>query len=164
MVRMLLIIVFIMMALFAGCQRAAGVPEIDVTEVWSRPVAVSPAEAAAASPDSGMANMHHTGSNGVIYMVVENRGSADRLLRAHSEVCVVTEIHQTIMAGDRMMMQQTEGGLEIPAHGQVTLAPRGHHLMLIDLKRSLAVGDSFEVHLEFEKSGAKTVFSKVRQP
>jgi len=152
-----------MLALFTSCQRAPEVPEISINEVWSRPVAVLAASAGTSS-DSGMASMHHTGSNGVVYLIVENRGSADRLLRAHSEVCAVTEIHQTIMEGDRMMMQQAEGGLAIPARGNVTLAPRGHHIMLIDLQRSLAAGDSFEVHLEFEKSGVKTVFSKVRQP
>ena len=152
----------LMIMLATGCQRASNTVEISVEEIWSRPVMVAASEALA---DSAMANMPHTGSNGVVYLVVKNRGgAADRLLRAHANVCETTELHETIMDGDRMMMQPAENGFEVPAQGQVKLEPAGRHIMLMSLKRSLAVGDSIELHLNFEKSGTKTVFSVVRQP
>lgn len=145
------------LALGTGCQRVSDKAEISVEEVWSRPVMVAEAGAAV--------NGHHTGSNGVVYLVIKNRGgAADRLLRAQTDACEVTEIHETIMEGDRMTMQPAENGIGIPARGSVKLEPRGRHIMLMGLKRSLAVGDSIELHLDFEKSGAKTVFSTVRQP
>lgn len=155
----------LMIALAAGCQRVPNTAEISIEEIWSRPVMVSHEGHAGMMADSSMANMHHSGSNGVVYLVVQNRGGvADRLLRARAEVCETTELHETIMDGDRMMMQPVENGIEIPAQSSAKLEPRGRHLMLIGLKRSLAVGDSVELHLDFEKSGTKTVFSAVRQP
>lgn len=147
----------ILMMSFMGCKSASEAPEIVIHNAWSRPVAVH-----AMPADSGAAP--HSGSNGVVYLEIENRGGADRLLRAHSEVCEVTELHQTIMSDGRMMMQLAEGGLEIPLRGKVALAPRGHHIMLLDMKHALAAGDSFAVQLEFEKSGTQTVFSHVQQP
>jgi copper(I)-binding protein len=63
-----------------------------------------------------------------------------------------------------MMMRPVEGGIEIPAQGSVKLEPSGRHIMLIGLKSSLAIGDSIELRLDFEKSGTKTVFSIVRLP
>lgn len=152
----------LMIMLAAGCQRASNTAEISVEEVWSRPVMVAASEAMA---DSAMTKTPHTGSNGVVYLMVKNRGgAAERLLRAHTNVCETTELHETIMDGDRMKMQPAENGFEVPAHGQVKLEPRGRHIMLMGLKHSLAVGDSIELHLDFEKSGTKTVFSVVRQP
>ncbi|MDZ7269446.1 MAG: copper chaperone PCu(A)C [candidate division KSB1 bacterium] len=154
------VLVFLVILGLAGCQRGAQVPELVISEVWSRPVAL-------AQPDSGaaMEQMHHAGSNGVVYLQIENRGAAaDRLLRATSEVCAVTELHETIMQGDRMRMQPVTSGLEVPAHGRLQLSPGGHHIMLMNLKRDLAAGDSIAVLLEFEKSGSQTVFSHVRQP
>lgn len=146
----------LMMMIFASCRRGPEASEIVVRDAWSRPVAVSHAQHDTTA--------HHSGSNGVVYLEIENRGGGDRLLRAHSEVCEVTELHQTIMNDGRMMMQMAEGGLEIPSRGKVALAPRGHHIMLIDMKHALAAGDSFAVQLEFEKSGTKTVYSHVQQP
>lgn len=152
-------------ALGIGCQRSSDTAEISIEAAWSRPVLVPAAEQHGAMTDSATANMHHAGSNGVVYLVINNRGgAADRLLRAHAEVCEVTEIHETVMEGDRMMMRPAAGGIEIPARGSAKLEPRGRHIMLMGLKRSLAAGDSIELHLDFEKSGTKTVFSIVQQP
>ena len=156
----------LMLVAFAiGCQRVPNTAEVNIEEIWSRPVMVSHDGDAGMMADSGMAKMHHSGSNGVVYLVIQNRGgAADRLLRARAEICETTELHETIMDGDRMMMQPVENGIEIPAQSSAKLEPRGRHLMLIGLKRSLAVGDSVELYLDFEKSGTKTVFSAVRQP
>lgn len=155
----------LLLTLSLGCQRGSDEADIIVEDIWSRPVMVSHEGHAGMTADSGMANMQHTGSNGVVYLVIKNRGgAADRLLRAYSEVCEAVEIHETIMDGDRMTMRLAENGIEIPKQGSAKLEPAGRHIMLMGLKRSLAVGDSIELHLDFEKSGTKTVFSTVRQP
>lgn len=151
--------------LLAGCRQSSPDPAISIAEVWSRPVMVAHESRANLGSDSAMAAGSHSGMNGVVYLTLKNDGgSADRLLRAQTEVCTVTEIHRTMMKGDRMSMQHITGGIEIPAHGSVQLKPKDYHIMLMGLKRSLAVDDSFAVQLEFEKSGVKTVFSKVREP
>jgi copper(I)-binding protein len=152
----------VMLVLSAGCQRVSDKPEISIEAVWSRPVLLAES---GTMTDGATANGHHAGSNGVVYLMIHNRGgAADRLLRARAEVCEATEIHETIMDGDRMMMQPVENGITIPAQGSAKLEPRGRHIMLMGLKRSLAIGDSIAVQLDFENSGTKTIFSVVRQP
>ncbi|MDZ7359659.1 MAG: copper chaperone PCu(A)C [candidate division KSB1 bacterium] len=150
----------LLIILSAGCQRPSDKAEISIAEIWSRPVMV-----AGAMTDSAAAHRHHAGANGVVYLTIQNSGSAaDRLLRVRTEICETVELHETIMDGDRMMMQPVENGIAIPAQGSTKLEPRGRHIMLMGLRRSLAVGDSIELHLDFEKSGTKTAFSTVRQP
>jgi protein SCO1/2 len=127
-------------------------PLIRVENVWSWP--------AKAYDENGK----KTGTGAVYLTLVNDSDSPDRLLRVHSEVAEVVEMHETKMVGDRMEMQPVTAGLEIPAHGQFEFKPRGSHLMLIGLNRSLEPGQRFAVVLEFEKSGAKTVYSEVRQP
>jgi copper(I)-binding protein len=61
-------------------------------------------------------------------------------------------------------MRQVEGGIDIPANGQVELKPGGFHVMLIGLTRDLNVGDSVQLTLTFEKAGQIPVTAQVRQP
>lgn len=139
----------LLLLFFLACQSANEPPQLALRAAWSRPVKVeNPAE----------------GVNGVVYMEIENHGGADRLLRAHANVCEVTEVHQTLMQDGRMHMQPIGAeGLAVPAHGKLKLAPGGNHIMLMQLKQSLQLGDSLEVHLDFAESGMKTVYSKIRE-
>jgi periplasmic copper chaperone A len=56
-----------------------------------------------------------------------------------------------------MMMRELADGLELPAGEVVTLAPGGLHLMFLDLPEPLEAGESFELVLEFEKAGTRTL-------
>ncbi len=135
--------------LLAAC--GASEPEITVEEVWSRP---------AATMGGG-----ETGGNGAVFMTLVNRGGeADRLVAAQADVAEVAELHESKMEGDVMKMQPVEGGIAVPAKGQVTLKPGGLHVMLIGLKQDLKEGDRFPLTLEFEKSGPRTVEAEVRMP
>ncbi len=127
-------------------------PQMRVENVWSWP--------AKAYEENGQ----KTGTGAVYLTLVNDSDSPDRLLRVHSEVAEVVELHETKMVGDRMEMKPVTEGLEIPAHGQFEFKPRGNHLMLIGLNRSLDPGQRFSIVLEFEKSGTDTVYSEVRQP
>jgi copper(I)-binding protein len=51
--------------------------------------------------------------------------------------------------------------IHIPAGGTVSLAPGGFHLMLMGPK-PLAVGDTVELVLTFEKAGKVTVKAEVK--
>ena len=51
------------------------------------------------------------------------------------------------LAGD---LRRRVDRLAVPARGELKLAPRGHHLMLMGLKRPLKAGDTITVHLRFE--------------
>jgi copper(I)-binding protein len=126
-------------------------PDIQVEDVWSRP---------AATMGGG-----ETGGNGAVFLILLNRGGeADRLIAAQADVAEVVELHESKMEGDVMKMQPVEGGIEVPAKGEVELKPGGYHVMLIGLKQDLNEGDRFPVTLEFEKSGSLIVEAEVRMP
>ncbi len=65
------------------------------------------------------------GANSAAYMVISNSGKeADRLVSAKADVSKAVEIHETVMDGDVMRMQAVQGGIEVPAGGQVELQAR----------------------------------------
>ncbi|MEZ5098837.1 MAG: copper chaperone PCu(A)C [Thermoleophilia bacterium] len=124
---------------------------------------------------------------GAAYMTITGGGDADRLIEAlaPTEIARLTEIHETVpvsevegaepmdgMEGDSMEGMDMEGGAEmtmrpvewidVPAGGSVALEPGGYHIMLVDLAKPLAVGDTFDLTLTFEQAGEQTVKVTVR--
>jgi hypothetical protein len=53
--------------------------------------------------------------------------------------------------------------VDVPAGGSAMLEPGGKHVMLIGLQKELATGDTFELTLNFEKSGSQTIQVEVQQ-
>jgi copper(I)-binding protein len=101
--------------------------------------------------------------NGAVYMELKNDGgAADAVLSADSDVADAVELHESKMEGDVMKMSPIEK-IEVPAGGATTLKPGGIHVMLIGLKGDLAVGDTFQLTLNFENSGAKTIDVEVKE-
>ena len=135
--------------ILAACEsQTPAVPKLRAENVWSRPA---------------MAMGHEMGVTGVVYMTLVNEGrGADRLIGAQTDVGTTAELHQTTMEGAVMKMKPVSNGIEIPAGGQVELKPGGYHMMLINLRRNLKLGDRFAVTLKFEKSGTMTVEAEVR--
>ena len=148
-----------------ACTQAPPAPAasqgLNAQNVWARPATMM-----GSMPMEGDAEqMQHGGANSAVYMVLANGGAAaDRLVAAQADVSNAVEIHETKMEGDVMRMTQVEGGIEVPAGGQVELKPGGYHVMLIGLTRDLAVGDTFPVTLEFESGKSLVVEAEVRQP
>ncbi len=106
-----------------------------------------------------------SGEVSAAYMLIENRGAADRLLSATTDAAGVVEIHMTQVDEQGVMrMRPLAEGLEIPANGSVALEPGGYHIMLMDLQRALAAGDTVELTLQFESGKAITVSAEVRAP
>jgi copper(I)-binding protein len=120
---------------------------IRIVDPWARP-----------------ATMMEGKSVSAVYMVIRNEGGqADRLIRAESDVAETVELHETKMEGGTMKMEPVQA-IDIPPGGQVELKPGGLHVMLIGLKRELAVGDRLTVTLYFEQAGVVTLEAEVRQP
>ena len=151
---------------------AATVQGVSAQDVWARAAKTMDMGEAmpAATEESQMAmgqdsQMQHGGANSAVYMVlVNNSAAADRLVAAQVDVSNVVEIHETKMEGDVMRMAPVEGGIEIPAGGQVVLKPGGYHVMLIGLKQDLNAGDTFPVTLQFQSGKTLIVEAEVRQP
>ena len=98
---------------------------------------------------------------GGAYFEIENRGAqADRLLRVSTPAAGSAEIHSMSMDGNMMRMRAV-AAMDIPPHATTALKPNGYHVMLLDLKRSLAVGDTVPLTLTFEKAGVVEVPARV---
>ena len=108
--------------------------DIEVKSAWARPT---------------VAGQMGTGA----FMQLMSRDGA-RLLGASSDVAGVVEIHEMAMEGNVMRMRPIRT-LDLPPGGTVELKPGGHHMMLMDLKRPLAVGEKIKVDLRLETRDKK---------
>ena len=98
---------------------------------------------------------------GAAYFAIENRGrDGDRLIRVQTPFADAAEIHSMTMDGNMMQMRAVSA-LDIAPHATTTLKPGGYHLMLVDLKRPLAVGDMVPLSLTFEKAGTIAIAARV---
>ncbi len=94
------------------------------------------------------------------FMVVESVVD-DRLIGGHSGVAERLETH-THLHEDGMMKMRRIPALEVPAGERVELKPGGLHVMLINPTRSLVVGESVNLTLQFEQAGEIDVQAVVR--
>ena len=85
---------------------------------------------------------------GGVYMDVRSPASA-RLVAASSSAAATAEIHHMRLENGVMKMSAV-AGVDLPPGQTVKLAPGGYHVMLIDLKKPLATGDSVPVILTIE--------------
>jgi periplasmic copper chaperone A len=91
------------------------------------------------------------------YLTIRNEGAApDRLTGGTADFAAV-EIHQMKSVHGVMEMRELKEGLAIPAHGSVTLAPGGYHLMFTHLAHPLSRGEVLKVRLDFEHAGSVPV-------
>ena len=99
------------------------------------------------------------------YMVIRNNGDEpDRLIGGAADFAGKVEIHEMAMDGEVMKMRQLADGLEIPAHGEVTLKPGGYHVMFMQMKEQLQPDTTRTIPLEFEKAGTIDVDATVLDP
>ncbi|MFT6914318.1 MAG: copper(I)-binding protein [Motiliproteus sp.] len=128
-------------AVFGGAALAA--PVIDIEGAWVRSLpAVSRVNSA--------------------YMKIHNRGDqADRLLSVRTPMAEVSEVHLSTMHDGMMQMQRVEGGIALPAGGQILLRSGGYHLMLMQLKDHPLEGESVMLYLTFEQTGEIAVEAPV---
>ncbi|MDR3605823.1 MAG: copper chaperone PCu(A)C [Oligoflexia bacterium] len=90
-----------------------------------------------------------TDDNTAAYFTLKNpTDQAISLVGGNSSVAKKVEIHNHIHKDGQMKMVHLES-LEIPAHGEVKLAPMGLHVMLIGLKDSFRKAKSVELTLKF---------------
>lgn len=86
-----------------------------------------------------------------------------KLVGASSPVAAVTEVHEMAMEKDVMKMRQVPG-VDLPAGKSVELKPGGYHVMLMDLKQQVKVGDTVPVTLVFEGKNGQRESQKVDAP
>jgi copper(I)-binding protein len=77
-----------------------------------------------------------------------------KLVSASSPAAGVVEIHEMVMDGNVMKMRAIPS-LELPAGKSVDLKPGGYHVMLMDLKKELKVGEIVPATLVIEGADKK---------
>jgi copper(I)-binding protein len=90
---------------------------------------------------------------GGAYMTIENKGAAPDRLTGGSADFATVEIHEMKTENGVMEMREVTGGLDIPAHGSVGLAPGGYHIMFTHLAHPLTKGETVKATFTFEHAG-----------
>ena len=81
------------------------------------------------------------------------------LVGARTDAASEVQLHETAEDGSGgMSMKEVEGGLDLPAGGELLLEPGGHNLMLMGIPEPLQPGDAVEITLEFE-DGTELAFT-----
>jgi len=133
--------IFLAALAFAAGARAA---ELRVSDAWIR---LLPGHL----PAAGYFTLHN------------DSGTAAKLVGARSDAFGDVMMHRTVTEGGNARMEGVDA-VALPAHGAVRFAPGGYHLMLMQAKPGLKVGDRVPMVLELE--GGRTIESpfEVRGP
>jgi len=99
-------------------------------------------------------------SGGAFFVVQNASPTSDKLIGAASPAAGSAEIHQMAMDGGMMKMRAVTA-VDIPSGGKLELKPGGYHLMLLDLKQPLKVGDKVPLTLTFQNAGTILVSVEV---
>lgn len=119
-------------------------PELELRDAWVR--ALPP-----------------TQPNTAAYLAIRNPGpEALKITAATAELAERVEIHTTREVDGYMRMQQLQH-LDLPAGGEVALAPGGTHLMLLGLARMPAVGETVELCLVLASGAQACTRAEVRR-
>jgi copper(I)-binding protein len=142
-----------------GCSTAAPAP-VETTAAAIVPTATDVWVKAAPELMDG------TGMTG-LFGVFENSSDEDIMILGGTADPALTktklDAHEVVKndAGE-MVMQETEGGIVIPANGSVTLKPGGYHVMFWDLLTPIAVGDDVVVTINFSNGTSLEVTAVAR--
>lgn len=102
--------------------------------------------------DNAWARPGDSGDNSAAYMDITNDGDADlTLVGVSGDVAGAVEVHESGADDEGMMQMEEIPELVIEAGETVSLEPGGYHIMMMDLEQDLAVGDTFQITLEFEE-------------
>ena len=125
------------LVLAAGCRAARGGSAAQGGVAVSHAVVPVPSSRAEAS----------------VFMVIENRtGGRLALVGGTSPDAESVRLHREIGG-----LMEPASAIDIPSGGRLRLVPGSYHLMLVNVGRSLAVGDTVTLHLSFEPDVSLTV-------
>ena len=99
---------------------------------------------------------------GAAYMQLRSEHDAT-LLKIECDVSSTAEIHQMTMVNDVMRMRRLDK-VALPAGQAVPFSPGGRHVMLVDLRHPLNVGDTVKLTLTLRLKDGRTVRETVVAP
>ncbi|AOB33038.1 hypothetical protein AKI39_23235 [Bordetella sp. H567] len=97
------------------------------------------------------------------YMEIENDGTTpDQLIRIKSDASERVSIHQTVTSNGVATMREVDGGVAVPAKGEVKFTPGGYHIMFEKLKAPFKEGMEIPATLTFQRAGDVQIVFKVK--
>jgi copper(I)-binding protein len=69
----------------------------------------------------------------------------------------MVHLHESYTGNDGNSRMRMVSRLEVPAHGEVRLAPGGYHLMLMQSKRPLKPGDTVTIQFRFDDGATLSI-------
>ncbi|QDH74106.1 copper chaperone PCu(A)C [Brevundimonas sp. M20] len=90
--------------------------------------------------------------------------AADTLVSISTPAAGRTEIHESKIESNMMMMRQLKAGLPLPAGQTVELKPGGNHIMLLAIEQPLTEGQTIPLTLNFAAAAPVTVQATIGQP
>lgn len=97
------------------------------------------------------------------YFLISNfELESDTLVSVESDVAQLVEIHESYEREEGMMGMREVPQVEIPSQSTIRFQQGGLHIMLIQVTRTLADGDTFELTLNFSNSESQTIEVPVR--
>lgn len=103
------------------------------------------------------------GDTAAAYVLVRNNGAEDRIVSAKASINGMVQLHETVTQGSTSSMQEVDGGIVVPANGEVELVTGGYHVMLMNVTPELKVGDEVTITLTFEHAGEASFTVKAEQ-
>ena len=130
----------ILIAALAWAAAGSALAQVNVSSAWAR------------------STVPGQGGTGAFMTIVSKDGG--KLVGAASPAAGVVELHEMAMDNNVMKMRAIPA-LDLPAGREVHLKPGGYHVMLLDLKRPLKVGEKVQVELRLETRDGKRVTQPV---
>ncbi len=136
--------IWLLCAVVAGCSASAFAQlKVDVTDSWARSTVI------------------FQRASGAFMKLTANEDA--KLIRAQTPVAGVVEIHE-MKTENGVMRMNAIPALDLPKGRAVELKPGGYHIMLMDLKNSLSVGETIDITLTVEDNQKKQSEIVVKVP
>jgi copper(I)-binding protein len=101
------------------------------------------------------------GRPGSGYFDLRIEGDHEALLAVTSPQAGRIEMHETMMSGNMASMRPIDR-LAVRDGEILHFAPGGRHLMVYDIRRDVAAGDTIELVFHFERGGTQTLGATLR--
>lgn len=96
------------------------------------------------------------------FLITNFEETDDALVGVESDVAQLVEVHESYEREEGMMGMREVPEVELPSESTVRFQQGGLHIMLIQVTRTLADGDTFELTLNFSNSESQTIEVPVR--
>ena len=103
------------------------------------------------------------GMGTALYFTAENTGTeADTLYAVTSEVSDMIMLHETYSKGDMKGMKKVKAVVIEPGKS-VKFNPGGKHVMVMNLKKDIKIGDEVEFILHFKNAGDISITAEAKR-